>query len=598
MDAHLFSRFCGALTPLIQGARLEKIQEPFPDVLTFRLFSAGRTAQLCWRYGKSDAFCFLTAGRISANNAPSARVLRLRKYAAGKRIRASVMHFHERRLWLLLARSASRDCAAGAVGNPPVWLCLDLRCGASLHFLTADAAPEEEILRWPALDNLAEACAAWRQWPVLTPALRRTLAHLDEREGAALLVDLMEGSGNVFVYRKPGEQAVCIASAWPLPPALRGVAEEERSGEVLDLLEKAGQGLVLLHFAEQRMKAERHAFDRQVRKLERLRQRLREEEIRLVAMAGAQADALALRENLWRLPPETRGGGVAVPAGEHGPAREIRLAPSRTVRQEMEALFHTAKRGQRGLAHLARRRAVLEEETDAPGGTRRAFLSPEAIPGKSADQKSISSAVMPKNLPGSVRAFVSDDGFVLLRGRDAKGNLAARKLAAPHDIWLHAENGPGAHVIIRRSHAGQEIPEQTLVQAGILAACKSWAAEAGKARVIYAEARHVKTPRASPAGTVRVDRTYCSRHVVIDDTLEDRLALDVRPGEAPGGPDQGRSTGNGPTAFSSRLLNWAVVNLCSCVPVYSRAKLALTAPSLAASGIGRPRTRPLTRPAR
>jgi hypothetical protein len=547
MDAHLFCRFCKALSPFMQGARLEKIQEPLPGVLTFRLFSAGRTMHLCWRYGKSDAFCFLTSEHMSANDAPSAQVMRLRKYAAGKRIRTSVMHFRERRLWLLLERSASQDRATGA---PSAWLCLDLRCGASLHFLTAEAAPEEEILCWPALDNLAEACAAWRQWPVLTPALRRTLAHLDARERAALLADLREGDGSVFVYRRSGTQDVCAAGAWPLPPALRGDAGEEEDGDVLGLLEQAGQGLVLLRFAEQRAKTVSCAFDRQARRLERLRQRLQEEEIRLVAMAGAQADALALRENLWRLSPETRGGGVAVQAGEHGLAREIRLAPLRTARQEMEALFHTAKRGRRGLAHLARRRAALEEETSALARARQTFGSPEAAPGAGADQKSISAAVMPKNLPKNVRAFVSDDGFVLLRGRDARGNLAARRLAAPHDIWLHAENGPGAHVIIRRAYAGQEVPEQTLVQAGILAACKSWAAEAGKARVVYAEARHVRALRAAPAGAVRVDRTYCSRHVAIDNTLEDRLALDGRPGKASGGSGQDRSVGNGPKAFS------------------------------------------------
>ena len=58
-------------------------------------------------------------------------------------------------------------------------------------------------------------------------------------------------------------------------------------------------------------------------------------------------------------------------------------------------------------------------------------------------------------LPHSAtQLFVSDDGFALLRGRDAKGNIAARKLAAAHDIWLHTDGGPGSHVIIRRAHAG------------------------------------------------------------------------------------------------------------------------------------------------
>jgi hypothetical protein len=548
MDAHLFCRFCRALAPLLRGALLEKIQEPLQGFLTFHLFSAGRATQLCWRYGKKDAFCFLSSERINANSAPSAQVMRLRKYTAGRRIRASLTQFRERRLWLLLDRSAAQVRAADAA--PAVWLCLDLRRGASLHFLTADAVPEEEVLHWPDLNSLADACAAWRRWPVLTPALRRTLAHLDGREGTALLADLREGSGNVFVYRKPGKQDICAAGAWPLPPALRGDTVEEEGGEVLGLLEKAGQGLVLLPFAAQRARAELHSLDRQVCKLERLRQRLQEEETRLAGMIGARADALALQENLWRLPQAARGGKVTVPAGEHGPGREICLSPPRTVRQEMEALFRAAARGRRGLAHLARRRAALEEEMAALARTCRTFMPPDATPGKTADQTGISVVAVPKNLPKNVRAFVSDDGFVLLRGRDAKGNLAARKLAAPHDIWLHAENGPGAHVIIRRVYAGQEVPEQTLVQAGILAACKSWAAEAGKARVIYAEARHVKTLRAAPAGAVRIDKTYCSRQVAIDNALEDRLALGDSFGKPLVLPGQGRSIGNGPKAFS------------------------------------------------
>ena len=41
---------------------------------------------------------------------------------------------------------------------------------------------------------------------------------------------------------------------------------------------------------------------------------------------------------------------------------------------------------------------------------------------------------MAATLPKNVQMFISSDGFVLLRGRDSKGNLAARKLAAPHDI--------------------------------------------------------------------------------------------------------------------------------------------------------------------
>ena len=135
---------------------------------------------------------------------------------------------------------------------------------------------------------------------------------------------------------------------------------------------------------------------------------------------------------------------------------------------------------------------------------------------------------LPPSVPKNVQLFVSEDGFVLLRGRDAKGNLAARKLAAPHDIWLHADGGPGSHVIIRRAHAGQTVPDRTLEQAGALAANKSWLRDAARARILYAEVRHIRALRGAAPGTVRMDKIWLSREVTVDPSLELRLL----PGES------------------------------------------------------------------
>lgn len=574
MDAHLFRGFCEALAPLLNGARLEKLQEPAPGLLTLTFFNAGRKRQLCLRFGRKEPFCFLTERRISAGHAPTARIMRLRKYAADRRIAACVAQFCARRLWLLLGNAPS-DKHGGAAPGQSLWLLLDLREGPSLHFLEPQDTPAEDRPAWPAPGNLDEACANWRQWPVLTPALRRTLAHLEKPEQWALLEDLRAGGGDIFLYgaplRKkggeggPGQSAPAIraVSAWPLPPALRQglepvCAESEEPGNaraacarplrapletahgcrILALLERAGQSLVLERLAQENAAAAALPLDRRSRKLARLQCKLDEEEKRLAAMLAAKADALALRENLWRWPADLRVASLSVPADAAGaspeeaargdgqaPQREIRLDPRRTVREEMEALFHRARRGQRGLEHLAARRAALEEEAAALNRARHERLlgSPgAAAPGDKA-QSAGGAAALPRALPKNVQLFVSADGFALLRGRDAKGNLAARKLAAPHDIWLHAENGPGAHVIIRRAHGGQEVPERTLDQAGALAACKSWQREAAKARILYAEVRHVKPLRNAPAGTVRVDKVLSSREVPVDCELETLL---------------------------------------------------------------------------
>lgn len=539
MDAHLFRRFCLDLTPLLTGARLEKIQEPAPDLLALTFFSAGRKRQLCLRYGRKNPFCFLSSNRLSAGRAPSAPVMRLRKYAAGHRVAACVPLFWQRALWLLLGG------VAGQTGESLTWLLLDMRQGPSLHFLPAAESPEEERPLWPEPGQLAQARENWRDWPVLTPALRRTLACLDEPEQWALLEDLRQGGGDVFCYSLPAAHEgcksvpgeICAISAWPLPPQLRralGTAEqdvlEESGQDVLALTERAGQDLVLGRLAREQAREAALPLDRRGRKLTRLLDKLRDEENRLTDMLAARSEALALQEHLWRWPADLRAPSVTIPRGEHGPARDIALDPRHTVRQEMERLFHTARRGSRGLEHLRVRRAALEEEMAALAHMRRENLlgglghAVDAFGDKNgADRLNRSGGPLPASLPGNVQLFVSEDGFALLRGRDSRGNLAARKLAAPHDIWLHAENGPGSHVIIRRSHGGQSVPERTLDQAGALAACKSWQRDAARARIQYAEVRHVKPMRNAPAGTVRVDKVLASREVDVDAALEEKL---------------------------------------------------------------------------
>ena len=635
MDAHLFRRFCEDLTPQLAGARIEKLQEPAPGLLALTWYGGGRKRQLCLRHARKEPFCFLSASRITAGKAPSAQIMRLRKYASGRRIASCVARFCDRQIWLLLAGGDSGLMAdqggKGSDADAPrlAWLLLDLREGPSLHFLPEDEAPEEDAPDWPGPDTLAQALQDWRAWPVLTPALRRTLACLEEPEQWALMEDLRAGGGDVFCYGPalpeaaeisvdgagrrltddqftggqflggefsdglapagdaaahadsglfPGSAArsplaslathtsrsirsIRAVSAWPLPPqqcaalltederASGLVLREESGADVLGLTEKAGQDMVLARLAGEQAKEAALPLDRRGRKLAKLLDKLREEERRLTAMTEAQADALALQENLWQWPAEYRALSVTVAAGAHGPAREIRLDPRRNVREEMARLFHTARRGWRGLEHLAQRRGALEQEmaaiararrdsllgagggqegsTQAGGGQTRSgqTISGQKTSGKAGGAGTLTGAAadMPAALPKNVQLFVSSDGFALLRGRDAKGNLAARKLAAPHDIWLHAENGPGSHVIIRRTHGGQDVRVSTLDEAGSLAASKSWQKDAARARIQYAEVRHVKPMRNAPAGTVRIDKVLASREVPVDATLEEKL---------------------------------------------------------------------------
>ena len=183
MDAHLFRLFCKAACPLLSGARLAKVQEPAEGVLTFNfeLFKPhpllGRKPQLVFRPGRKEPFAFLSAARTSANAEPSAYVMRLRKHAAGRTVRCAVPDWAGRELWLLMSGAMPGREGAGT-GDPGgagedardaklVWLCLSLREGARLFFMDADEAPKPAEPAWPEAGRLEEACAAWRDWPVL-----------------------------------------------------------------------------------------------------------------------------------------------------------------------------------------------------------------------------------------------------------------------------------------------------------------------------------------------------------------------------------------------------------------------------------------------
>ena len=99
------------------------------------------------------------------------------------------------------------------------------------------------------------------------------------------------------------------------------------------------------------------------------------------------------------------------------------------------------------------------------------------------------------------------------------------KLAAPHDLWLHVGGGPGAHVIVRRDHAGQEIPAATLQEAGSLAILKSWKKDESPVDVVRALAGHVHPLRGGRAGETRVDRYEEGLLVSPAPDLEKRLAV-------------------------------------------------------------------------
>ena len=103
-----------------------------------------------------------------------------------------------------------------------------------------------------------------------------------------------------------------------------------------------------------------------------------------------------------------------------------------------------------------------------------------------------------KSLPPSQpMKFVSTDGSVILVG---KNNLQNDKLtfsAQPGEVWLHAKDIPGSHVII----VGEGPTQKTIEEAASLAAYYSKGREGGRVAVDYTLRRYVNMPFRDTATT-------------------------------------------------------------------------------------------------
>ncbi|MEW8958323.1 MAG: NFACT RNA binding domain-containing protein [Moorella sp. (in: firmicutes)] len=106
--------------------------------------------------------------------------------------------------------------------------------------------------------------------------------------------------------------------------------------------------------------------------------------------------------------------------------------------------------------------------------------------------------------PSTPLEFTSPDGFKILVGRNNRQNdWLTLKLAGPDDIWLHAKDIPGSHVVIRTG--GREVPAATLEMAARLAARYSRAGGSSRVPVDYTLVKNVRKPPGAKPGMVIYD---------------------------------------------------------------------------------------------
>ena len=107
----------------------------------------------------------------------------------------------------------------------------------------------------------------------------------------------------------------------------------------------------------------------------------------------------------------------------------------------------------------------------------------------------------PQSLP---LHYISSDGYDIYVGKNnTQNDEITFHMADSRDIWFHANDMPGSHVILRTGgRSMDEIPDRVFEEAAALAAYYSSGREQGKVEIDYLERRNVKKPSSAAPGFV------------------------------------------------------------------------------------------------
>ncbi len=184
-----------------------------------------------------------------------------------------------------------------------------------------------------------------------------------------------------------------------------------------------------------------------------------------------------------------------------GKEEEIPIDPSISPKENAEKYFKAYKKLKRKAEKVEELKGKLEEEIEQVE-----TLIEAAISGKALEEllppvsKEKSTKHTEKDFPFFTVTLPS--GKKLIIGKNSRGNeLVSLKLANPWDIWFHAKEIPGSHVLLRLKK-GEKASEEDILTAASAAAYFSKARESGKVPVDYTEAKNLRKPSGTPAGLV------------------------------------------------------------------------------------------------
>ncbi|WP_400190478.1 NFACT RNA binding domain-containing protein [Hymenobacter sp. B81] len=224
--------------------------------------------------------------------------------------------------------------------------------------------------------------------------------------------------------------------------------------------------------------------------------------------ASYRQTADLIMANLHRIPAGAAQVEVADFYHDDQP-RLLKLKPTETPQRTAQNLYRKAKNQQLETRELTERAARREDEAlwclerleELTGLTElrtlRAWRKQHGL------DPAVQAKAAATELPFKV---FEDGGFTILVGRNAQNNdLLTQRYAHKDDLWLHAKDVTGSHVVIRQ-RPGQSVPEPVLERAAQLAAWYSRRKNDSLCPVTVTPKKFVRKPKGAVAGQVVVER--------------------------------------------------------------------------------------------
>ncbi len=530
-----------ALDARLSGARIDKIFMPRPAEIVLSIRGEAGNERLMISAGGSNSGIYLTSLRPENPPAPPMLCMLLRKHMQGGRILSVSQPEGERMMVITfsstdeLGRVSEKRLVCELMGKRTNILLLDengiiLGCVKKVDY---EMSPDRALLpglayRMPPrsgrpsvyeldeerlaalLEGASDSDAILERLDGMSPLTARELLYrgMSPAQMASELKGLANGEGRPWLVRRGGRDA----DISPIEITQYDDGESviyDSFSTLLDDFYRAHRSADLKKNISASLKK---TLDNNRGRLERKLGKQRQELLSAQGREELKKQADLITANIYAIKSGDRRAIVTDYFTEGMPQIEIPLDPDISPQQNAQLLYKRYARLKNAEQALTAQIEAGEAELKyidsllyslSQAQTEKDIRELTAEAAASGYVKKAQAKKQKQEKPGAFapKRYVTSGGFTLLRGRNNRENdQLTMRTAKGGDIWFHARNIPGSHVVMQLE--GGEPSERDLEEAAALAALYSGAGSSTKVPVDYTRVKNVKKPQGARPGMV------------------------------------------------------------------------------------------------